>query len=249
MEAKMIGENHVLVANLALVSLPTKERHILFPRWGGIEAGATLSDQFRIMWEPEKPGDKTKQLVHRCYVDSPDSKDHGCVTRAMDHAEGTQAFICDFLSGELDGAYSEDEFLENLGMFLGVESHHLADLCTPVHVGHKIDFRSLGFPTLSRFHSRVERDIGRLAKSSNVRLPKPKVVPIGREYYWKIARETYQDSFLKLPEIYGESAPELIEKMVFRALSAAVQHTADVWHTVLSKSGMTKRTWSMQPLL
>jgi hypothetical protein len=50
----MIGDNHILVANLALVSLPTKERYILFPRWGGLEAGATLSDHFRIMWETEE---------------------------------------------------------------------------------------------------------------------------------------------------------------------------------------------------
>jgi len=245
----MLGENHVLVANLALVSLPMKERHILLPRWGGIEAGATLSDQFRIMWEPEEPGSTKKQLVHRCWVDSDKSKDHGCVTRALDHSEGTRSFIDDYLAGELDGVYDEDEFLENLGMFLGVESHHIADLCTPVHVGHTIDHKSLGFPTLSRFHSKVERDITRLARTSGVRLPKPKLVRADRKYFWEIARETYQDSFVKLPEIYGESAPELLEKMVSRALSTAVQHTADVWHTVLAKSGMTKRKWSMQPLL
>jgi hypothetical protein len=52
--ARMIGDNHILVANLALVSLPAKERYILFPRWGGLEAGATLSDHFRIMWETEE---------------------------------------------------------------------------------------------------------------------------------------------------------------------------------------------------
>ncbi len=245
----MIGNNHILVANLALVSLREEERHILFPRWGGLEAGSTLSDHFRIMWEPEEPGSKQRQLVHRCYVDSSDSKNHGCVTRALDHAEGTQAFINDFLSGELDDAYSEDEFLENLGMFLGVESHHLADLCTPVHVGHKIDFKALGFPTLSRFHSRVERDIGRLAKTAKIRLSKPKTVSIDREYFWGIARETYQNSFLQLPEVYGETIPDGLDKMASRVLSAAVQHTADVWHTVLFRTGMTKRKWSMQPLL
>jgi len=245
----LIGDNHVLVANLALVSLPEKERHILFPRWGGIEAGATLSDHFRIMWEPEEPGDTKKQLVHRCYVDSDDSKDHGCITRALGHSEGTQSFINDYIADELDGAYSEDDFLENLGMFLGVVSHHVADLCTPVHVGHEIDFKSLGFSSLSRLHTRVERDIGRFARTATIRLSKPRIVPIGREYFWKSAQSTYDDVFLKLAEVYSEPDPDHLEAMASIVLTVAVQHTANVWHTVLSKAGMTKRTWSMQPLL
>ena len=248
-DVQVLGDNHILVANLALVSLPAKERYILFPRWGGLEAGATLSDHFRIMWEPEEPGGTKKQLVHRCWVDSDDSKDHGCVTRALDHSEGTRSFVDDYLAGDLDDAYSEDEFLENLGMFLGVESHHIADLCTPVHAGHAIDHKSLGFPTLSRFHSRVERDIARLAKTSSIRLPKPKLFQADREYYWKIARRTHEDSFLELSEIYAEPNPDRLEEMVSRVLTAAVKHTADIWHTILHRSGMKKRTWSMQPLL
>lgn len=66
----MNGNTHTYVANLALALLPEKERHILYPRWGGIEAGATLSDHFRMMWEIEEPGSPGKQLIHRCYVDS-----------------------------------------------------------------------------------------------------------------------------------------------------------------------------------
>ena len=143
----MTGETHKLIANLALACLDMKKRDILFPRWGGIESGAVLSDEFRIMWEIEDVNSKNKQLVHRCYVDSEDAKDHGCVTRALDHAEGSISFIEDYMAGELN-SYTEDEFLENLGMFLGVISHHIGDLCTPLHVGHHIDFNALGFKSL-----------------------------------------------------------------------------------------------------
>ncbi len=45
----MDGRSHRLVANTALACLETPERHILMPRWGGIETGATLSDEFRVL--------------------------------------------------------------------------------------------------------------------------------------------------------------------------------------------------------
>ena len=58
----MLGKTHQLVANLSLACLSQKERHIMYPRWGGIESGATLSDEFRIMWEIEEVGSDKKQL-------------------------------------------------------------------------------------------------------------------------------------------------------------------------------------------
>lgn len=89
----MLGKTHQLVANLSLACLSQKERHIMYPRWGGIESGATLSDEFRIMWEIEEVGSDKKQLVHRCYVDSKDPKNHGCITRSLNHAEACIGFI------------------------------------------------------------------------------------------------------------------------------------------------------------
>jgi len=34
----MIGKSHIIVANPSLAFLNQEERHILFPRWGGIES-------------------------------------------------------------------------------------------------------------------------------------------------------------------------------------------------------------------
>lgn len=244
----MLGDSHVLVANLALASLTEKERHILYPRWGGIESGATLSDHFRIMWESVEPGSKEKQLVHRCFVDSQNTKDHGCITRSLDHAEGSIAFITDYLS-EPNDSYTEDEFLENLGMFLGIACHHIADLCTPVHVGHLINFRSLGCSTLARFHNRVERDIRRLERKASIRLPKPQTIVISSDYFWEIAKETYEQIFIPLQDVYMGNEEKAKLNMVTNVITSAVKHTANIWHTVLTKTKMTERKWSMQPLL
>jgi len=208
----------------------------------------TLSDDFRIMWEPQSLEDPTRQLVHRCFVDSEAPRDHGCVTRALDYSEGSLDFASKYIQGELDG-YSEDEFLENLGMFLGVASHHIADLCTPVHVGHKIDYVGLGFRSLSRLHSKVERDIGRLASRVPLKLARPKKIKLESPLFWQIATDTYEKWFVRLPEIYGEPDQQLLEEMVGATITEAVRHTANVWRTVLEDAGMLGQEWSQQPLL
>ncbi len=241
----MLGKTHQLVANLSLACLSQKERHIMYPRWGGIESGATLSDEFRIMWEIEEVGSEKKQLVHRCYVDSNDTKDHGCVTRALDHAEGCIGFIESY--SEEDS--TEEEFLENLGMFMGITSHHIADLCTPVHVGHKINFKNLGYSSLSRFHNKVERDIFRFQNKSSIKFSKPKIVELSDKYFWNIANDTYNNIFLKLESVYETKDEQYIIDISSQVVSNAVKHTTDVWHTILHKTKMTKRKWTMQPLI
>jgi hypothetical protein len=245
----MLGKSHILVANLSLACLSQKERHILFPRWGGIESGATLSDEFKIMWEPESLDSKQKQLVHRCWVDSSESKNHGCITRATDHAEGCISFTKDYLNGDLEGSYNEVEFLENLGMFMGITSHHIADLCTPVHVGHKIDFKALGYSSLSKLHGKVEKDILRFQKKLQVKLNKPRIVKLSNNYFWSIAKETYEKYFIQLPLLYNKKDTDSIIEMSSQIISIAVMHTSNVWHTILHQTKMTNRKWSMQPLI
>ena len=235
----MKGDSHCLVANLALASLPEKERHILYPRWGGIEAGATMSDYFRIMWEIEDVKNNRKQLVHRCYIDSEDSKDHGCVKRALDYSEGSIGFINDYTKD--NSGYTEDEFLENLGMFLGVVSHHISDLCTPVHVGHLINYKSLGFKTLARFHNQVENDIWKFERRCNIVLPKLVKVEINRDYFWNIAKDTYNNLFLKLPSIYNNKDDNPKVTMTSNILTNAIKHTTVMWHTILKETKMTTR--------
>lgn len=246
----MNGTTHQFVANLALACLNIEERHILYPRWGGIESGSTMSDEFRIMWEPESIDQKTKQRVHRYYVDSTNPKDHGGVTRAWDHASGSVSFIKDYLNDKDRSGYSEDEFLENLGMFLGITSHHIADLCTPVHVGHKIDYSKISQKNKTSLHRRVERDIDQFSRKIHIKLLRPKEVNLSKGFFKHIALETYHTTFLKLEIIYSSSSTITdIENMVSQVISNSVQCTVNVWHSILSSSGMLNRRWSYQPLL
>ena len=244
----MLGTTHELVANLAIACLNSNERMILYPQWRGVEAGATLSDHFRIMWEPIESGSTAKQLVHRCFVDSDKSKDHGCITRAWDHANGCLAFIADYMEGYLEGAYDEISFFENLGMFMGITSHHIADLCTPVHVGGKIDYKALGHTSLASLHKKVERDISRLSKRE-VKLCTPRRISLSKSYFWNIAQDVYSRFFVLLPEIYEKKNNDILVKMVSSVISLAVTHTADVWHTILTESKMVRSKWSLQPLI
>ena len=245
----MNGSSHRLVVFLAMACFDMKYRHILLPRWSGIECGATLSDEQLIMWERIDIETEEKQLVHRCYIDSENTKDHGCVTRALDHSEGSISFIEDFKAGELEGAYNEIEFLENLGMFLGIAAHHICDLCSPVHVGYNINYQSLGFKTLSRLHQRVEKDIEKYQRRVQITLNRPKQIKLNKEYFWDIARKTYKQQFLNLNSIY--SSPDESEKMEMttRAISQAVKYTTDLWYTILKTTKMDEREWSWQPLL
>jgi hypothetical protein len=237
----MLGKTHQLVANLSMACLNQKERHVIYPRWGGIESGATLSDEFRIMWEIDEVGSDKKQLVHRCYVDSKDAKNHGCITRALNHAEGCIGFIETYSKEDS----SEEEFLENLGVFMGITCHHIADLCTPVHVGHIIDFQNLGYSSLSIFHNKVERDIFRCQNKSSMQFSKPKLIDLSEEYFWNIAIDTYKNIFLKLEDIYKTKDELSIIDVSSQVISNAVKHTTDVWHTILHKTQMTKRKWTM----
>ena len=243
----MNGNSHCLVALLALSLLEPKERDVLLPHWACIEGGATLSDHFKIMWEPVVAGGASA-LVHRCYVDSNNPKDHGCITRALDHAEGSICFVEDYLSGEMDDVYTEVEFLANLAMYLGILSHHIADLCTPCHVGGKIDFRKAGFRSLKSLHRKLERDIEKLSSVMALSMSKPVSIDFSDEYFWSIAKNTYKERFMCLSDVYSTENEDELLKIVSQTFSEAVVHTRNTWHTVLSSTGMTSRKWSSEAI-
>lgn len=201
------------------------------------------------MWEKIDPSRGEKQLVHRCFIDSEDPKNHGCVTRAHEHAIGCVGFIEQYMADELHDAYTEESFLENLGMFLGITSHHIADICTPVHVGHKMDYRRAGSPSASKFHARFERQMARLARGATVQLHKPVRVEMNRKYFWNIARSTYEDLFLRLEDIYAKNDQAGLQEVTSEAITRSIRYTADVWHTVMLDSGICNRKWSGRPLV
>jgi len=82
-----------------------------------------------------------------------------------------------------------------------------------------------------------------------VKLSKPKQIKLSKDYFWSIAKSTYKDHFLRLEELYENREKEAILEMTSQVISASVNHTANVWHSVLNSTGILKREWSMQPLI
>jgi hypothetical protein len=107
----------------------------------------------------------------------------------------------------------------------------------------------LGYSSLSRFHNKVERDIFRFQNKSSIKFSKPKLVELSDKYFWTIANDTYNNIFLKLEAIYKTKAEPSMIDISSQVVSNAVKHTTDVWHTILHKTKMTKRKWTMQPLI
>jgi len=134
-------------------------------------------------------------------------------------------------------------------MYLGITSHHIADLCTPVHVGHKMDYLRAKSKNKAGFHGRVERDIARFAQKVPILFYKPKIVKLTKSFFKRIAGDTYSTIFLRLEDMYAHSSTNEIQEMVSQVISQSVRHTADVWHSILTASGMLNRKWSMQPLI
>lgn len=244
----MKGTTHQLIVGISLACLDESSRQVLFPRWRGILDGATLTDEFRAYWDPMGDSDR-KHLIHRCFVDSDDPKNHGAIEHLLNYSTGSVGFVGLFLDGDLGDAYSEVSFLENFGMYLGIVSHHICDICTPVHVGHRLNFRKLGYPTLARFHGKVERDIARFARPGQVTIPQPQKVQLTGEYFWSIAKSTYDEQFTTLEDLYLDDDREGIAAMSRRSISRALKHTVDVWATIMSESGITAHNWTIEPLI
>ena len=91
--------------------------------------------------------------------------------------------------------------------------------------------------------------IGRLMHKASLLLSPAKKIKIGREYFWRIAQRTFDESCQRLEDLYHDRDTDGIGKMVSGVLSLAVTSIRDVWHTVLVSTEMTGRTWSCQPLL
>ena len=130
-----------------------------------------------------------------------------------------------------------------------IACHHICDLCTPAHVGHKIDYKKAGYKSWSRFHNQIERDIGRFSRRIWLKMTRPKIVEISSEYFWNIAQETYDNTFVRLESLYPVKDQQQLIDMASVVISAGVKHTCDVWHTILHKTKMTTKKWSFQPLL
>lgn len=230
----MKGFAHVRVAELAAEVMADDLRPAIGLLWEGIETGVTLTDEFRWFWDPdEQESVINRVLMHRCYVDSDSPNDQGCPVQIVRYAMGTPEFFELYAQGELDD-YGEEGFLLTAGAYLGVMTHHIADLHTPVHVGSQLPIASVGYSTNAGFHSRVEADLDYTARTvESIKPYDPQPINLTADTFLSIADWVYNEFYLKLPDIYGPPAPLNVRTDFFAGcVRSAARVTADVWATV-----------------
>ena len=240
---------HLHVATLAARAMPPEYTALVGQLWDGIDTGATLPDEMGLLWEPdEQEGVINRVLMHRCYMDSDNLRDRGCAIQIARYATGMRGFFDLWASGGLANDspaddYDEEEFLVNAGSYFGVVAHHIADLHTPTHVGRHLDLSKTEYCKSSGFHSRVDADMDRAAKAVETILPyKPWPTALTPAYFERIAQQTYDDFFLKLPEVYSKRGdPSARAAFLMQCVVNAAKVTVDTWVAILgSLSRATK---------
>ena len=228
---------HIRVAELATNHLPDPWATPIAALWEGIETGATLPDEFVAYWDTDdQVGVISKVRMHRCYMDSDDPRDRGCVIQIVRYATAIPGFVEDFASGDLEGSYDDEEFALNLGMFFGIASHHIADMHTPVHVCSHVDPATVGARSSAGFHTRIETDLDRAAAAVETIQPyRPQTVALEHPAIEALAQAAFDDFVPRLPLVYGPKATldSRVEAMT-ECVRRAAQATADVWSAVLN---------------
>ena len=227
---------HVRVVVLAADAMPDRYAPVVARLWEGIEMGATVPDELRFLWDvDDQVGVIARVLMHRCFMDSDKPRDRGCPIQIARYATGIPGFFEDYARGELEGAYDDEEFVANAGVYFGFVSHHIADLHSPPHVGKSLDAKAMGFRDRGRLHARVEVDLDRAARSICTIAPyRPTPIELTTETFELIAESVYYEAYLALPRAYGPKADAgLREDLLCSCVRKAAQRTADVWAVVL----------------
>ncbi len=227
---------HLRVAALAAGVMPAGLRSVIQQLWDGIETGTTLTDEFLWFWDTDDhKGTISQILMHRCYMDSDSPNDRGCPLQIVRYARGIPGFFEEYAAGGLHD-YEEESFMVNAGAYLGVVSHHVADLHTPVHVGCRLPMSTVGYKTRQGFHSRVEADLDYTARTvASIKPYVPSSIVLSDEAFLAVAQRMYEEFYLKLPTVYGPPTSRDVRTQFFQdCVSCAAKVTADVWTTVFA---------------
>lgn len=216
----MIGKSHIKISHLMLQHLNPSFSCILQRFIEIYETGVEVPDKY-IMWhcDPLTPTEKGNQpkrhLVHRYYLDVDDSfnRKGRLIEMIWLYTDGIVSFIQDDL--ETSTAYPTIENLvENWVLHIGMLTHFLGDICTPLHVGicNSNHFRELSG---KKYHSKIEQALWRYHKNQDVNELDIKKCNLNTKQLIGIAKTTYND-YMLLVNLYPVQ-PET--KIDFRDLS------------------------------
>lgn len=235
----MRGASHLAIVKLAASVMPTEYSGFLSRLQEGIKEGASLTDEFRWYWEMDDGNVGRRIRMHRCYMDSDDHRDHGCPVQIVRYATGIPGLLEGWVDGTLADLYDDDElFFLNAGSYFGIVSHHIADLCTPVHVGHAVHPTVFGYRSRAGLHSRVEADLDRAAASIDSLqpfTPQPNLPTV--QTLESVASKIYRDFYLRMASVYRPLQPAPVRAAFFSGcIVAAAKLTAEIWLGILTST-------------
>jgi hypothetical protein len=235
----MLGNTHERVAARALDRLPMWLQEVLRPQWDWLQGGATLTDFARTFWEPaDSVGEGKRALVHRYYLDSPHARDRGVISQIINYAFGTISYIQE----EGENPLTEAErglFHGQVALQFGIISHHIADLCTPVHLGDTLNAHLERLTSRGSFHSYYERALERYSRQARLDIDREaREIPLEPQTFESIARRIYEEVYLQLPSLYADESQNLerIQALARWCFATAVDTTSDVWYTIATQT-------------
>lgn len=226
----MFGSTHEhLVSNaIELTSSPMKE--FLKLEEDTAIACCTFFDYFHsfygIPMDNEIDPNQKKIPFHRYYYDEDSDKKGGLVGYLFQYIDGTINYIQD---GDINDGI---DWAGHLGMI----SHFIGDICTPVHVGSKLNKELIGIS--KNIHSKIERDMEKYSKSLSIQeLPNPKTIDVSYDNIFSFGRNIYSKYYLNLKSIYSNN---VVEAMCYEIYQLAVYTNTRIWNTMLLSTGVSE---------
>ncbi len=238
----VLGNTHERIAAKALDYEPGWLQGILRPQWEWLQGGATLTDLARTYWEPDDSLDKGQSsLVHSYFIDKADPRRRGAIAQIIRYVKGTVSFI-EEVGKEAEGWESRDQFHGQVALYLGILSHHIADLNTPVHVGHALNSELERITSNKDFHKYYERELEKYSRQADlISHREPNSVRLESATFETMARKTYEEVYLQLPSFYAnrEENENQIRELAHSCFVRAVEITADLWYTIAVLADLT----------
>jgi len=227
----MIGKSHIKISHLMLQYLNPSLSCILNRFIDTFEDGVFVPDK-HIMWhcdpaEPAENKNPPKHLVHRYYIDIDDSFDRKgrLLEMIWMYTDGIISFVQD--GAEVSSAYPTiDNLVENWVLYVGMLTHFLGDICTPLHVGICQDnhFKEIAG---KKYHSKIEQALWNYHKNHNINDIDIMKCNLNTKQLTEIAQKTYED-YLLLVNLYPlqpetkNDFRDLSERLLERSVSFSV---------------------------
>ncbi len=237
----MDGLTHIWVCVKAKALLPEGFQVFLQQEWDWLECAVTLPDS-HLRYDTTNADEldtefKKRFPVHRYNCDAQVPHGYGLVGQAWRYFEGSISFIQDCRDGVTS---NPNYYYGQTAFYMGMLCHFIGDLCTPVHVGSRLDHQLVELFG-NYFHQRIEARLRRVSQNLEMKLmPSIQPIPIGRSFFESIARDFAYPIYQELPSLVANLV--VLDKQLARVLLRSVKDTATAWVSLLTAGKFQPRT-------